>query len=236
MRWKKSPPKPKKTPKFNTRIAKNMKKIISFVLAATLLSLCAVSFSSCAVPALEDVYDRVVSLVEASYEINAIFYGVGMPVYQSDSEYVQNKHLYYDYNQTEYYEYVTEYAKYPSEDAVMRAAQKVYSKGFLEDVLAVSAFTGYAIEDGIGGTLIARARYVEDNDWFCQSTDPTNTRYTAMRVYDYSTMQVHSLGRSDACTVTMESWLEATPSQVQTVEIYLIQQDGEWFLDSFTGA
>ena len=216
----------------NTR----MKKIISLVLAVVLAMLCTLSLSSCSVPKLEDVYDRVVELIEASYEINAIFYGVGMPVYRSNSEYVQIKHLYYDFDQTEYYEYVTEYAKYPSEDAVMRAAEKVYAKDFLEKILSVSAFTGYAIEDGIGGTLVSRARYVEDNTWFCQSTDPSNTHYTAMRVYDYSTMQVHSLGRSDACTVTMDSWLESSPSTVQNVEIYLIQQDGVWYLDSFTGA
>lgn len=213
-----------------------MKKVISFTLCLCLLALSMLGFSSCAAPALEDVYDRVVTLIEGSHEVNAIFYGVGMPVYDADSEYVKIKHLYYDFDQTESYEYVTEYAKYPSETEVMRAAEKVYSKGFLEDVLSVSAFTGYAVEDGIGGSLVSRARYIEDNSWFCQSTDPSNTRYTAMRVYDYSTMQVHSLGRSDACTVTIDSWLENTPSQIDTIEIYLVLQDGEWFLDSFTGA
>ncbi len=214
-----------------------MKKITSVCLVIVLLFACVTLFSSCSAPRVEDIYDRVVELVESSHEVNAVFYGVGMPVYHADSAYAELNHIYYDFSQSTSYEYVMiAHAKFPSENLAMEAAGKVYGKDYVEDVLSVSAFTGYAVEDSIGGSIIARARYIESNGSFCQSTEEENIHYTAMRIYDFSTMQTHSLGRSNACTVTIDSHLEDTPDQIETIELYLVKQDGEWFLDSFTGA
>lgn len=213
-----------------------MKKIITFTLALLLLVMLPMSLSSCAAPALEDIYDRVVELVEGSYEVNSVFYGVGLPVLRADSEYAELNRVYYDFAQSESYEYVSPYAKFLSEDEIMAAARRVYGESMLQNVLSVSAFTGYAIEDGIGGSMVSRARYIIQNNRFCQSTKESDVRYTAIRIYDYSTMQVHSLGRSDACSVTMDSYLESDPSAIDNIELYLILQNGEWYLDSFTGA
>jgi hypothetical protein len=63
-----------------------------------------------------------------------------------------------------------------------------------------------------------------------------NILFTSMRIYDYSTMQVRSLGREDACAVTMDSWLPEDPEKIVNVELILVLQDGQWFLDSFAGA
>ena len=49
-------------------------------------------------------------------------------------------------------------------------------------------------------------------------------------------MRVRSLGREDACAIEMESWLPDTPQDVETVEVILVKQDGQWYLDSFAGA
>ncbi len=206
-----------------------------------MLLLSTLSFTSCAAPAVEDIYDRVVELVEASHEINTVFYGVGLPVYAADSEYVTRTlpHLYYGFSQTDSYEFVSEHAKFSDEASIRAAAEKVYGSAQLA-IFADAAFTGHAIEDSIGGSVISRARYLEQvvdtARRFCQSTEAPSIDHTAMRIYDYSTMQVHSLGRSDACTVSMNTYLENSPDDVIEIELHLILENGVWYLDSFTGA
>lgn len=212
-----------------------MKKFIAILLCVVCVALPALSLSGCATPpAVEEIYDRVVELIEASYEINTVFYGPGLPVYDTNSDYAEINHLYYGFVNKGKYEYVTEYAKFQNEQQIMELAQKVYARGFLNDVLSVAAFTGYANSDGAGNAQFFRARYLEEKGVFYQSTGK-HALYTGMRIYDYTSMQVLSLGRSDACKVVMDSWLEDTPENVERVEISLLLQDGKWFLDSFVG-
>ena len=212
-----------------------MKKIVVTVLAVLMLISLIPTVSGCAsVPAVEEIYDRVVFLVEESYELNALFYGCGLPVWEEDSEYVDFMHLYYGLNSAQSYEMITQNAKFYSVDEIKQAAEKVYSKDYLNDVLYKTAFDGYAIEDGAGGAVVGVSRYYENEGYFWQAKNH-KVFYTAMRIYDYSTMQVHALGRGDACVVTMDSWLEDTPEKVENVEIPLVLQDGKWFLDNFTG-
>ena len=213
-----------------------MKKVLSLLLLLAMLGASALTMTGCSAPKVEEIYDRVVYLVEGSHAINTVFYGVGMPVYRADSEYANINYIYFEFPQSKNYELVTEHSRFANSDEVMAAAREVYSEGFLNDVLALSAFTGYVGDTGAGQTIVVRARYWEQANKLYHSTDPDNVLYTAMRVYDYSTMEVHALARANACTVTMESWLEDSPDKVETVEIYLIKQDGQWFLDSFTGA
>ena len=212
-----------------------MKKIVVTVLTVLMLISLVPTVSGCAsVPAVEEIYDRVVFLVEESYELNALFYGCGLPVWEEDSEYVEFMHLYYGLNSAQSYEMITQNAKFYSVDEIKKAAEKVYSKDYLNDVLYKTAFDGYAIEDGAGGAVVGVSRYYENEGYFWQAKNH-KVFYTAMRIYDYSTMQVHALGRGDACVVTMDSWLEDTPEKVENVEIPLVLQDGKWFLDNFTG-
>ena len=212
-----------------------MKKIVVTVLTVLMLISLIPTVSGCAsVPAVEEIYDRVVFLVEESYELNALFYGCGLPVWEEDSEYVEFMHLYYGLNSAQSYEMITQNAKFYSVDEIKQAAEKIYSKDYLNDVLYKTAFDGYAIEDGAGGAVVGVSRYYENEGYFWQAKNH-KVFYTAMRIYDYSTMQVHALGRGDACVVTMDSWLEDTPEKVENVEIPLVLQDGKWLLDNFTG-
>jgi len=213
--------------------------IIALVLT---VASCGLFVGCAATPQVEDLYDRVVYLVEEAYAVNAVFYGPGLPVYESGSEYAEINHVYFGFDQKDHYEYVTPQSKFQTIEQIKIAAEKVYSEGFLEDVLYKAAFDGYAIDNSAGGTAFGLARYQEIAGVFCQSLSKDengkdeNTLYTAMRIYDYSTMEVLSLGREDACKVSMSSWLEDSPEDVETVEISMILQDGEWYLDSFTGA
>lgn len=204
------------------------------MLSVVLLCMSCVSFISCgSAPKIETLYDRVVELVEGANELNTLYYGAGLPVYEADSEYAELTQMYYQFSYTGSYEMVTPYAKFATVSQIEAASEKIYSKNYLEEVVYPALFTGYAIQ-GISGVQVAGAKYLEDGDWIYQSVsdDPL---YTGMIVYDYSTMHVTPPGNREACYVTMNAWMEDTPEQVTEVRLRLVLQDGQWYLDSFTG-
>lgn len=210
--------------------------MVSLIFGCCILSGCSNT------PKVEDVYDRVVELIEASYEINTVIYGPGLPTYERDSEFSEMNHVYFGVTEVGSYEFVTERSKFQSVDQIKKCAEKVYSKGLLEDVIYKTMFEGYAVEDGAGEAVYGLARYRDVSERFSVSVDKSeegedkNILFTSMRIYDYATMNVQSLGREDACAVTMDSWLPETPEKVENVELILVLQDGEWYLDSFCGA
>lgn len=220
-----------------------MKKRIVWIVSVLLLTGFLVPVSGCAAaPRVEDIYDRVVYLVEESAEINTVIYGPGLPVYERESEYCELNHVYFGFDQKDNYEYVRPESKFINVDEIKARAEEIYSKGFLDDVVYKTLFDGYAIEDGAGGAAYGLARYQEFSDKLCTSVNEDedgndrNIMYTAMRVYDYSTMEVLSLGREDACKIRMSTFVEDHPEEVEEIELSLVLQDGEWYLDSFAGA
>lgn len=212
---------------------KHYKKFIAGALAVVILVVSGVLlFQHSSAPRVEDIYDRMVYLIESSHEVNTLIYGCGLPVWEDDSEYVEFMHVYYGLDPARDYEIVMPNAKYRSINQMKEQIETTYSKAYLDEVIYRSIFDGYAIEDGIGGAVIGVARYYEEGVYLWQSKD-FKTFYTGMRVYDYSTMQVRSLGKTDRCVVTIDSWLEDTPDQIETVEILIALQDGQWYLDNF---
>jgi hypothetical protein len=212
---------------------KHYKKLIAALLTVVVLVVSGVLlFQHNNAPKVEDIYDRMVYLIESSQEVNALIYGCGVPVWEDDSEYVEFMHVYYGLDPARNYEIVMPNAKYLSVQQMKEAIEEIYTKEYLDEVIYRSIFDGYAIENGAGGAVIGVARYYEEGNYLWQSKD-FKTYYTGMRVYDYSTMQVRSLGKTDRCIITVNSWLENTPDQVETVEILIALQDGKWYLDNF---
>ena len=212
---------------------KHYKKMIAGALAVVILVVSGVLlFQHNSAPRVENIYDRMVYLIESSQEVNALIYGCGLPVWEDDSEYVEFMHVYYGLEPAQHYEIVTPNAKYFSVNQMKEEIEKIYSKEYLDEVIYRSIFDGYAIEDGVGGSVVGVARYYEEGNYLWQSKE-FKTFYTGMRVYDYSSMQVRSLGKTDRCVVTLNSWLEDSPDQIETVEILIALQDGEWYLDNF---
>ena len=209
-----------------------MKRICSLLLALTLAAGALLSFGGCSSsPRVEDVYDRVVELVEASYELNTVFYGAGLPVYEADSLYAEFSNMYYGFEYEGSHESVTPYSKFATVQQIRDAAELVYSKEYLEEVIYPTLFDGYVIP-GMGEVKIAR--YLEDDEWIYQSVKE-DALYSGIIVYDYSSMKIVAPSDANACYVEMNAWMENTPDQVKSVRIRLVSQDGAWFLDSFTG-
>lgn len=213
---------------------KHYKKMIAGVLAVVVLVVSGVLlFQHNSAPRVEDIYDRMVYLIESSQEVNALIYGCGLPVWEDNSEYVEFMHVYYGLEPAQHYEIVMPNAKYLSINQMKDAIEQIYTKEYLDDVIYRAIFDGFAISDSVGGSIVGVARYYEEGNYLWQSKEFRVTPYTGMRVYDYSSMQVRSLGKTDRCIVTINSWLEDSPEQVETVEILIALQDGEWYLDNF---
>ena len=214
-------------------LKKHYKKIIAGALAVVVLVVsCVLLFQCNSAPRIEDIYDRMVYLIESSQDVNALIYGCGLPVWEDDSEYAEFMHVYFGLDPARDYEIVMPNAEYYSVKQMKEEIEKIYSKGYLDDVIYRSVFDGFAIEDGVGGSVVGVARYYEEGNYLWQSKD-FKTFYTGMRVYDYSTMQVRSLGKTDRCVVTVDSWLEDSPEEIENIEILIALQDGQWYLDNF---
>lgn len=213
---------------------KHYKKIIAGFLAVVILAVGGVLvFQSCMAPRIEEIYDRMVYLLESSQEVNALIYGCGLPVWEDDSEYVEFMHVYYDLAPARNYEIVMPNAKYFSIQQMKEAIEKIYSKEYFDEVLNPAVFDGIAISDNIGGSVIGVARYYEEGMYLWQTKEFRVKPYTGMRIYDYSTMKVRSLGKKDRCVVTVDSWLEDSPEKVEKVEILIARENGQWYLDNF---
>ena len=213
---------------------KHYKKFIAGALAVVILVVSGVLlFQYTAAPEIEDIYDRMVYLLETSQDVNALIFGHGLPVWEDDSEYVEFEHVYYNMPTARNYEIVMPNAKYLSIEQIKEAIGKIYSQQYIDDVINTSIFDGFAVSDSVGGSVVGVARYIEEDVYLWQSKEFRVTPYEGMRIYDYSTMQVRSLGKTDRCIVTVNSWLEDTPDQVEKIEILIALQDGQWYLDNF---
>lgn len=216
-----------------------LRKMLCFLLLSALLAVLPLSLFGCADEVtVEEVYDRVIDLVERANAVNPVIYGAGLSVYRTGSDYALLEHLYdTDFYDRGVYEYVTPDANFASEDEILAALRAVYSADYIESVLAPTLFTGYA-DASVGGVSYGRYR-TDEHGSFLQIVDAGDgkdrfTLYTEERVYDYSTLAVVS-SDGDRVTLSVDSHLPSAPDRIESVTLRLSRQNGEWFLDSFTG-
>ena len=156
-------------------------------------------------------------------------------------------YYYIDYKEKEYELYYTEdtpagYSydrideKYTSVEQIKEAAEKVYSKQYLEGVYEM-LFTGAVISDDVSGSLGARYyNYTDKNGtvWFMES-DEYQPLIKEKRIYDFSSAKVVKPGSSSFANIEIESYLESSPETRVKVRLSLIKQDdGAWYLDTAT--
>ena len=206
------------------------------MVALLALVLVVASLASCSSkpPALEEVKDELVALIEASYEINGIFFGEGLETYERGGEFDKEHHL-YDENDTEYayYEYVTDTCGYLFVESIKANAEKVYTKEYLEGVYMM-AFDGYADENT---GKVTTARYLDAGGWLLKyafgETDPFNI-LPGKRVYLFDTMEIVKPSSAEYLNVSVDSCLEGQESEVLEVTLrFKLTEDG-WRLDGPT--
>ena len=212
----------KPTPKNNA--------LIAVLICLLLLPLC---LSACASqpPALEDVRDRFVELIESSYEINDIFFGEGLPTLDRDDP--ANELVYYGFYGYDAYEIVRGDCPYQSVEQIKAAAEKVYSPDYLENIYTMG-FDGYADENS---DSIATARYLQKDDYFLKYAFGDKDTFHILpgkRLYQYDTMAIGPLSNAKAVNLTIDSYLEGDEQNVTKETVRFVLIDGEWYLDEPT--
>ena len=197
---------------------------VSVITAAILVA--STGCSSSKVPELSEVYDRYVTLIENAVEINTVFFGDGLPVYDRDGAEAKLLNMYYaaadDGN-----EYVKPYSMYQGIEHIKREAEKVYGDEYLES-LYESLFTGYTAEE-LGSVL--PARYYEDEKNFYQNSGVTPLIEGA-KVYDYSTMNILPESTATLVRVEIEAYEDSNPTDIYTAKLSFVYENGDWYLNS----
>lgn len=153
----------------------------------------------------------------------------------------EEKHydLYYSATDPSDYDYVRLDSEYYSIESMKAAAEKVYSKDYL-DAVYESMFIGTAyIEEASEYAVNLPPRYLERTDEYGDTTMMKSNTYDPLisekRIFDYSTAKLVRKTNSKYVTIQIESYLESSPENRLTVKISMVkQEDGQWYLDSAT--
>ncbi len=206
-----------------------MKKFITLLSALLLLTL-SLPLTSCSkygpAPKIEQVYDRIVEVVEASHEVNVLLFGAGLPVYPRGDAEDTLVHRYYGVTDSGQ-EYVTPYAKFATIEEMQTAIAAVYGSDYRAS-LGESLFTGF-VDSDLSAAM--PARYSEDEKALYQNVhvDPL---VRGVRVYDYASMRIADGSNGKYIRVEMESYPDNDPENRMTSCLTFVYEEGNWYLDS----
>lgn len=211
-----------------------MKRWICLLLtvAGVMLPLAGCGGCSSRAPELEEIYDRVVELVEESYRLNTVFYGAGLPVYD------KNAPVYADFYANNTSVYVDEYSVvdprcgFFSVESLKEAAEAVWSPDLLEKQVYPAAFDGLMAAIGTV-TATAPARFQEDGEnLYCLDAAKEEAR-TAL-IFNYATMKIVKPSNATRVLLTMDAWEENEPEKTFSFRLTIVNVDGVWLLDKLT--
>jgi len=207
-----------------------MKRILILLLAGCLLAGTVFGLSSCSkrgAPELDEVYDRLVQVIEASHEVNVLLFGMGLPTFERGDAEDELVHRYFGFGD-ESRVYVTPYAKYKSVADMKAAISAVYSTSYRQS-LYESLFTGYAADEM---SVAMPARFSEDDRYLYMSTY-VSPLVDGIRVYDYASMEiVDDNSSSKRLKVSIRSYSEDHPEEWRTVYLTFVYENEDWYLDS----
>lgn len=202
------------------------KRILSPVLAILALFM-AISLISCSgnAPKLDDVKERFIYLIENSKELNTIYFGKGLPIYEREGILAEQKGVYYNDTLTSY-DRVMENSRYLSIDGIKERSEEIYSMEYLT-ALYETAFDGV-----MTGSSSVYLRFFESTDWIFQNTYATDFDLSE-RIYDYSTMQIVKPSNNEYVNITIDSYT-LKDRKIKTVSLTFVYERGNWYLDSPT--
>lgn len=191
------------------RKAGKMKRKILCALTVFVVLLALATLASCSGKvSKEEAAAEVTRLVKESYELNVIYFGEGLP-YEDDGD---ERNLYAP---------VAEDASFVAKEALTYKTRTVFSKDYAASMIE-TAFQG---AQGANGSTALYARYIVSSDG--KLTVYKNIEGIEVNEYDYSTVSVTKISkRFIKANVTAKGG--------EVVEVTLINQDGEWRIDSAT--
>ncbi len=209
---------------------KNGKTRFAALLLAAVTALSALPMAGCSgrgkPPALDDVYDRLVEVIEASHRVNGILFGVGLPTYPREGAEEELLHRYYGMYDTGL-EYVTPYAMFISTAEMREAVKEVYSASYRESLFEM-VFTGYATS---GISAVMPARYTENDKRLFQHTN-VDPLVRGVRVYDYAEMKMERGSDATYIRISIPSYTDESPEEWVTSILSFVYEEGNWYLNS----
>ena len=199
--------------------------LIRLILLTVIMSSCCDAGREPA-PEMDEVYDRLVQVIEASHEVNVLLFGAGLPVYPRGDAEDLLVHRYYGVTDNGQ-QFVTPYAKYGSIAEMQTAIAAVYSTEYRES-LYESLFTGYAADEM---SVVMPARFSED-ERFLYMSQYVSPLVEGVRVYDYASMQIVEYSHASRLRVSIRSYTEDRPEEWKTVYLSFVYENGDWYLDS----
>lgn len=201
--------------------------LFGLIAAVVLSTLCFASCSASDPPPVEEIYDRLVYLIENSAEVNTVFFGEGLPVYRRGSDEAELLRIYYMSSDEVLEEVKLQYCEYLTLEEVKAKAELVYGEEYRES-LYETVFTGYAISESSGSIL--PARYSEDEKGIYQNSEVTPL-VSGVRNYDYASMKIVS-GNKKYIRVEIESYTDAAPDERVVSKLSFVYERGNWYLNS----
>ncbi|MBE6529982.1 MAG: hypothetical protein E7680_05230 [Ruminococcaceae bacterium] len=208
------------------------------VLLALILAVPAVFCACSGAPTAEDLRADVIALLEAAPEINEVFFGAGLPVFDSSAP--ENADLYREVPESlSLYDVVdVEHSKFQSIEHIKAAALRVYSSSCISPLFA-AAFEGVSSDATPSAVLVSKPYFVEQDDRLYQlrrsELDPD---FDAIRerslVFDYNSLTVNSRSSSKTSVVlTIKAHLLSEPSKTETKSFRLLSTPTGWKLNSW---
>ena len=212
---------------------KNAMKRYIRMAALVLIVLMVLPLCACGAPAIDEVKGDFKTLIEASYEINDIFFGEGLATYERGGEAALTYGIYTDFPESyAFYEVVDIESGYFTVDAIKAAASEVYSQDYLEGIYTM-AFDGYS-----DGEDITTARYLEADGYFLRYTfgekDTFDILEGKQRRYLFDTMEIVRPSSANYVNLKIDSYLLGSEEEILTVTLRFILENGKWRLDSPT--
>ncbi|MBO5883094.1 MAG: hypothetical protein J6Q78_01655 [Clostridia bacterium] len=168
------------------------------------------------------------------YDETAKVYGYILPDY-NETKY----QLYYKKSDPKDYDYVNgDVSGMRSVMDIKNFAETVYSKNYLENTIYETLFDGVATlnEEYLTGRTARYYEYTNSNGetWLMMSNTYEAVISDERPIFDYSTAEIVRPYRRNFVNVEIEYYYESDPSEIYTVKISMIMQDGVWMLDGQT--
>ena len=189
--------------------------LVAAVVFTMLTCACSVTYDE------SEIVSASAELIEASYDINTVFFGSGLPAVESDDEVLKH------------YE-IAEDSPYRTKDEIKTATLAVYSPDYAE-FLFEKAFAGFVVsagdEDSVDADQVIDARYVEYGDRLVMLPIAEEDIMKLDRTYDTANITVVSQKRGRA-VLSVPSFVDGVPSD--DVELTVVMTDNGWRLDTPT--
>lgn len=206
------------------------KKTRTWALLLVMSALLLTSLPSCRArpPMLEEVYDRLVYLIDTSVDVNVVLFGAGLPVYERDTKEDMLVHRYYGIA-NDGTEFVSEYARYGTVAEIEAAIRQVYSKAYA-DSMVETLFTGYSL--GYGDSALLPPRYtVNYTTGRLNQSKSYQPLVAGTRVYNFATMRIDDSSTNKYLKIRLESRADEEGAPWMTTSLSFVYENGDWFLD-----